>query len=174
MLRNLIIFTFYFFLYVNPATSDDLKIAYVDIDKVINQSSAGKHLTKQLEALNNDNIIKFKKKEKELADQEKKIIKQKNILSKEDFEKKVIILKKNVGIFKTNISVSRNEIEKKRREATTKILDVLNKILAEYSSKNSISLIMQKKNIVIGKSELDITSPILKLVNSQIKTVKLN
>ena len=83
-------------------------------------------------------------------------------------------MKKNVGIFKTNISVSRNEIEKKRREATTKILDVLNKILAEYSSKNSISLIMQKKNIVIGKSELDITSPILKLVNSQIKNVKLN
>ena len=46
--------------------------------------------------------------------------------------------------------------------------------MSEYSAKNSISLIIQKKNIVIGKSDLDITSQILKLVNAKIKSVKLN
>ena len=46
--------------------------------------------------------------------------------------------------------------------------------MSEYSSKNSISLIIQKKNIVIGKSDLDITSQILELVNAKIKSVKLN
>ena len=66
------------------------------------------------------------------------------------------------------------DLDKKRLEATAKILDILNPILSDYSSKNSISLIIQKKNIVIGKTELDITSQILKILNTKIKTVKLN
>tara|TARA_Y100001970_G_C13590430_1_gene535276 strand:+ start:56 stop:202 length:147 start_codon:yes stop_codon:yes gene_type:complete len=45
--------------------------------------------------------------------------------------------------------------------------------LAEYSTKNKISLIMEKKNVVIGKSELDITKNILELLNKKIKKVEL-
>ena len=173
MLKNLIIFIFSFFLYFNSAMSNDLKIVYVDIDKIINQSNAGKQVTKQLEILNNNNIKKFKQKEKGLADEEKKIIKQQNILSKEELEKKVLILQKKVKNFKSEINTSRKALEKKRLMATSEILKALNKIFTEYSSKNSIALIIQKKNIVIGKSELDITDLILTLVNEKIKNVKL-
>ena len=91
-----------------------------------------------------------------------------------EFEIKVKTLQKEIVSFKKNINISRNKLDSKRIEATTKILDVLNPILSEYSAKNSISLIIQKKNIVIGKSDLDITSQILKLVNAKIKSVKLN
>ena len=35
-------------------------------------------------------------------------------------------------------------------------------------------MIIQKKNIVIGKSELDITDQILELLNTKIKSIKLN
>jgi len=174
MFKKLLIIIFSFFLNFNLAVSDDLKIVYVDIDKIISQSTAGKKITKQLENLNNNNIKKFKKKEKEIEDEEKNIIKQKNILSKEEFEKKVKILQKNVINFKKDINTAGKDLDKKRLEATTKILNVLNPILSEYSSKNLISLIIQKKNIVVGKSELDITNQILKIVNSKIKSVKLN
>ena len=46
-------------------------------------------------------------------------------------------------------------------------------ILAEYSTKNKISLIMEKKNIVIGRTELDITKNILEMLNTKIKKVEL-
>ena len=174
MLKKLTIIIFSFLLYFNPATTDDLKIVYVDIDKIINQSNAGKEITKQLEKLNNNDIKKFKEEEEKLTKIEKDIIKQKNILSKEEFEIKVKTLQKEIVSFKKNINISRNKLDSKRIEATTKILDVLNPILSEYSAKNSISLIIQKKNIVIGKSELDITSRILEIVNKKIKKVKLN
>ena len=174
MLKKLTIIIFSFLLYFNPATTDDLKIVYVDIDKIINQSNAGKEITKQLEKLNNNDIKKFKEEEEKLTKIEKDIIKQKNILSKEEFEIKVKTLQKEIVSFKKNINISRNKLDSKRIEATTKILDVLNPILSEYSAKNSISLIIQKKNIVIGKSELDITSQILEIVNKKIKKVKLN
>ena len=174
MLKKLIIITFSFLLYSNSAKSNDLKIVYVDIDKVIYQSDAGKDVTKQLKNLNNNNIKKFKEKEIKLNNDETNIIKQKNILSKEEFEKKVITLQKEVKSFQKEINISRKNIDKKRLEGTTKILAVLNPVLSEYSIKNSISLIIQKKNIVIGKSDLDITSQILEIVNTKIKKVKIN
>ena len=174
MFKKLSIITFSFLLYFNQVISDDLKIVYVDVDNIINNSNAGKMITKQLEKLNNDNIKKFKIKETKLTDEEKNLLKQKNVLSKEELQNKVKILQKNVGNYKNEIKTARIDLDKKRINATTKILDVLNPILSEYSAKNSISLIIQKKNIVIGKSDLDITSQILKLVNAKIKSVKLN
>ena len=50
----------------------------------------------------------------------------------------------------------------------------LNKILGKYATDNSATLIIQKKNIVIGKTELDITKPILEIFNDEVKNVKLN
>ena len=174
MLKKLIIITFSFLLYFNSSISNDLKIVYVDIDKVINQSNAGKTITKQLEIINNSNLKKFKKIKEKLSEDETNIIKQKNILSKEEFDIKVKTLQKNIKNFKKDVNISRENLNKKKIEGTTQILTILNKILSEYSSKNSISLIIQKKNIVIGMTELDITTQILKIVNTKIKSVKLN
>jgi outer membrane protein len=173
MLKKLTIIIFSFLCF-NSVISDDLKIIYIDIDKIINQSNAGKQVTKQLEILNNNNIKKFKNKEKELTDEENNIIKQKNILSKEDFDLKVKNLQKNIASFRLNVKSSKEDINKKKIDATSQILNALNPILSEYSSKNSISLILQKKNIVIGMSELDKTDKILEFVNTKIKSVKLN
>ena len=172
MLKRILILIFSFLFYISSAASNDLKIVYVDIDKIINLSKAGKQVTKKLEDLNKNNIKKYKKIEKELTDEEKNLIKKKNILSKEEYEKKIITLQKNIKIFKKDINNSRKDLDKKRIEATTKILDILNPILAEYSSKNSISLMIQKKNIVMGKSELEITDQILELLNAKVKTIK--
>jgi len=174
MLKRLFTIIFLFLLYFNPSISDDLKIVYVDIDKVLIQSDAGKAITKQLENLNKNNIKKFKEQEKKIASNENDILKKKNILSEEEFKKKVNNLQIDIKNFKENINSARVDLDKKRIEATAKILDILNPILSDYSSKNSISLIIQKKNIVIGKTELDITSQILKILNTKIKTVKLN
>ena len=171
--KSLLIF-FSFFLYFNIALPEDLKIVYVDIDKIINESTAGKNILKQIKNINSKNTSKFKKKELELIEVEKKIISKKNVVSKEDFEKQATALNIDVANFKKEINISRNDLSKKRLKATKKILNVLNPILSEYSTKNSISLIIQKKNIIIGKSELDVTNQILDLVNAKIKSVKLN
>ena len=55
-----------------------------------------------------------------------------------------------------------------------KILKELKPILADYSKENSISLVLRKKNIIIGKNELDITDDIIQLLNNKIKEIKLN
>ena len=54
------------------------------------------------------------------------------------------------------------------------ILKTLSPILTEYSKNNNISIIMDKKNIIIGKTELNITKEILILLDEKIKKIKLN
>jgi len=173
MFRKLIIFFILPFLYFTPSISNDLKIAYVDMSRILNESSAGKNLTEQIKSLNTSNVNKYKKKEKELIIMEKDLLKKKNILSKEDFEAKVIALQTTIKKFKNDINVSRKDVESKRNKGTAKLFEFLNSILTDYSSKNSITLVLQKKNILIAKSELDITSQILELLNKKVKTIKL-
>ena len=77
MLRKLLIFSFSFILYFTTAISNNLKIVYVDIDKIINQSNAGKTISQQLKNFNKISIKKFKEREKKLTEEEKNIIKKK-------------------------------------------------------------------------------------------------
>ena len=67
-----------------------------------------------------------------------------------------------------------DSLTKKRVEAQNKLINVINPILADYSKKNSISMIIQKKNIIIGKSELEITDDILKILDKTLTTIDLN
>ena len=61
-----------------------------------------------------------------------------------------------------------------RIDATNKLILKLSPILQEYAKKNSVSLILQKKNIVMGKKEIEITDKILEITNEEIKDIKIN
>ena len=68
----------------------------------------------------------------------------------------------------TNINLS-----KKRAQGTADLVIIIQKILSEYSIKEDIAIIFQKKNIVIGKSNLEITTDILNILNDKHKTMKV-
>ena len=150
------------------------KIVYLDVEKIMQQSIAGKSIIAQLKKKREESISKFKKKEKDIIDKEKKLISQKNVLSKEEFESKIIELRKDISNYQKDRNKTLNEIGKSRIKATTKLITKLTPILEEYSKKNSIRIIVQKKNIVMGKKEDDITKDILELINQKVKNIKLD
>ena len=65
-----------------------------------------------------------------------------------------------------------DEINKINIKNTKKILKHLNPIITKYVEENSISIVLPKKNIIVGKKNLDITDTILKLFNGEIKTIE--
>ena len=150
------------------------KIVYLDVEKIMQQSTAGKSIIAQIKKKRESSISKFKKKEKDIIDKEKKLIAQKNVLSKEEFETKIIELRKEISNYQKDRNKTSNEIARSRVKASTKLISKLTPILEEYSKKNSIRIIVQKKNIVMGKKEDDITKDILELVNQKVKSIKLD
>ena len=128
--------------------AEEQKIVYLNVDKIMQQSIAGKSIKSQLEKLHSKNLEKFKKNDEILKNKEKKIIAQKNILSQEDFQKELKSLRTEIINFQKEQVKARDDINKLRIEATNKLILKLSPILEEYAKKNSISLILQKKKIL--------------------------
>ena len=166
-------FLIFFILIFTENLYADNKIIYIDINKIITNSESGKYLNDELKKINDANIKEFIKIEKDLKAEEENILKQKNILKESEFNAKVNELREKVKSYNEFKNNKNNDLKKLRDNAAKKILDILNTILGDYSAKNSISLIIDKKNIIIGKTELDVTKQIMELLNKKIKKVDL-
>tara|TARA_B100000378_G_scaffold255643_1_gene232849 strand:- start:243 stop:680 length:438 start_codon:yes stop_codon:yes gene_type:complete len=142
--------------------------------KIMNETEAGKSINKQLEKIHKINIKEFKKIEDELKEEEASIITQKNVLSKADYSKKINSLRLKANDYRKNRQDKINLLTKKRIEASSKLLENINPILSEYSKENGISIILPKKNIILAKTDLDITDKIIDIANSKIKEIDLN
>jgi outer membrane protein len=164
---------FFTFLLFSVQVSAENNIAYVDVDKILTISKVGKSIISQLEKIQKNTLEELKKNGDKLKSEETEIIAKKNILSKEDFQKEVNKLKQKVKQFAQIRSDKLKNLQEKKLNATAKVLDSLNPILLNYANKNSIAVILQKKNIVMGKKELDITDQILSIVNKEIKIFTL-
>ena len=160
--------------YVNISKSENLQIVYINMDNVMNQTVAGKSLQNQIDEIHKINISEFKKIEDNLKKEEAATISQKNILTQEEYKKKIDLLKIKVSDYKIKRKEKIDLVTNKRVEATSKFYDQITPILSEYSEKNEISIILRKKDIVLARTSLDITKEIIDIVNSKVKKIKLD
>ena len=165
------IFTIIIF-FTNTAFSEE-KILFIDMDRVISTSNSGVSILEQLNKLNKENILFFNKKEKTFKEKEVKLISQKNIISEADFKDKVNKLKTEINAYNQKKNKMINNFKKLKVDNTNKLSKSINIILIKYAEDNSISFILQKKNLIIGKTELDITDKIIKIVNKNVSKFKI-
>ena len=158
--------------FANTAFCEE-KISFIDMERVISTSNSGVSILEQLNKLNKENILLFKKEEKTFKEKEVKLISQKNIISEADFKSKVIQLKTEINDYNQKKNKMINNLNKLKLDNTNKLLKLINPILVKFSKDNSISFILQKKNLIIGKTELDITEKIIKIVNKKIPEFKI-
>ena len=172
-MNKILISILLFILFSVPGYSSE-KVVYLDVEKIMQESSPGKSISAQLKKKREKSISQLQKKEKDIVEKEKKLISQKNVLSKEEFQGKIKELRNDISDFQKARNKTSNEITKSRIKATKKLLAKLTPILEEYSKKNAIRIIVQKKHIVMGKKEDDITKDILELVNQRVKSIKID
>ena len=163
----------FFFIFSSPVISEQ-KIVFVDMDRLVSVSKSGASIFKQLNVINNKNLNSLKEEKKKLQQKEKKLIAQKNIISEADFQNKIEQFKIEINEYNKNKDKTIKNFNNLKINSTNKILKLINPILAKYSEDNSISIILQKKDLVIGKKELDITDEIIKIVNIQVKKFEIN
>ena len=159
---------FFFFITISQSFSE---IVYIDINKILNESTAGKKALGELEENINERNEFFSSTEKKLINEEKKIMTQKNILSEEDFNKKLLDLSNKVKNYNLNKNKKIKELNDKKINYRNKFIELLNPIIAKYASDNNIDIVIRKEHMIIGKTELDISEPILSIVNKEIKKI---
>ena len=172
MKKLLIIFFLICFQQLSFAVANT-NISIIDLNKVLEISNPGASILKQLKTQNDKILKNFEIENKKLNEKETKLISQKNILSKKDFEIKVNELRLEIDSFNKSRKNIFLDFKKLKINNTNKLLEMINVIIMKYSEENNISIILQKKKVVIGKSELEITDEIIKIINNEIKEFKI-
>ena len=167
-LKYILIFFLIFSSY-NTKTNAQSNVVFIDIDFLIQESIPGKKILKRIDEKNKEQTLIFKERENEIKKRENEIKKKQNILSEQEFMKEIDALKVDINIFNNEKKKTVNELNKFKVNEINLLLSNFNNIIKDYMDQNSIEIVINKKNLYIGKVSSDITKVILDKINQKIK-----
>ena len=150
------------------------KVVYIDMNRILNESKVGIFVEKELTKTHEAKLDNFKQIEEKLKKEEIGLISKRNIMAREDFDKKVKVLNEEAQKYQDERRKWFDGITVKRNNARAEVLESLDPILTEHFEQNQISIMLYKRNIAIGSSELDITDTIIDELNKKLPSIKLN
>ena len=160
-----LIFFFFNFINLNASAS----VSFIDLDYIFINSSAGKKFQEKLENDSKKIENKLKNEKKIIEDKKQQLSIKKNILSNEEYNKEFKLIEEQITLFNIDIQKLDENLKKINNEAKNLFLNEINKILTNYAKINSIDLIINKKNVVLGSNKFDITDDILIRFDKDIK-----
>ena len=159
----------FFIFLISTNLSNSKETAFVDIDYIVANSNIGKKVLENISKLDKKNIENLKKKNKSLQELEITIKNKKNVISEDAFNKEVISFQKKVQEFK----VEKNKIVKNfnnfKRKELENVFKKISPIINDYMEENSISVLLDSKNIFMGSKKSNLTEDILDRINKKFK-----
>ena len=168
-MKNKLLLLIFIFYTGNSYASD--KIAYININHILNNSKVGQSISKHIQEIKQKKIDEFKLIEKQLSIKKKDLDTKKNIIEKKEFDNEVNQLNQEIAKYRNDKKKFSNEIDNKKMKYTKIVLNSLNPIISKYVEDNSITIVFPKKSIIIAKKNLDITSPVMDLLDSQLEKI---
>lgn len=142
----------------------DSKIGYVDVQKAIQTTSAGRKAKDQLDG-------EFKKRkdvlDKKKADIEKMgqdLEKKKAVLSEEVFNKKQVELQEEMMKFQKSVAENQLEIQKKQQELVDPIVEKLKRIIEKVAKAEKYTMVIEKnpQSVLFAQKDADLTDEVIK------------
>ena len=164
ILNKIFLLIFIFFLKINVALSAE-NVAFIDMEFIIKNSNMGKIVLNKINDQNNENLEKLKLRESELNKKEVSIKSNRNILSKDELDKEIKELNKLLKKLREEKNIMVNEINKMKEKEFNNFYKQVNPIIQSYMEEKNIEILLDRKNIFIGKSNSNITEDILKIIN---------
>ena len=162
----------FFFIFSTQAFAEQ-KIVVLDMKYVLNSSTAGKGAQDFLKKKFNDNAKKFSKLEQLLKKEEMDLLGAKTNLTKEEYTKKSDSLRKKVIDYQSQRRASLDRIATQRAESRETLLKKVLPIVDSYIKENSISIVMDKKSMIGGLTEFDITKIIVEKLDKELPSLNL-
>ena len=150
-------------------SNSDEQIVYLDLENVVNNTKAGKSILSKLEKSKNSALLELEKKEKDLKKIGDEIKKQKNVISEDEFKKRLVEFRKKINNFKKNKEKVITEFNQKKEVEFGEFFKKITPIIEKYVSEKEIDIVLDKKNIFIASKKKDITKEIINIIDSKIK-----
>tara|TARA_A100001015_G_scaffold274034_1_gene330041 strand:- start:717 stop:1226 length:510 start_codon:yes stop_codon:yes gene_type:complete len=163
-----LLFLIVFFISINSA-SNASNIAYVNLDRILQNSNLGKKILTRIDQQKNIEKKKINERENNIKSLEEEIKNKQNIISKDEFNKELSKLRKSINELQSYKKQVYNNFEKSKNDEIILFFDQINPYVQDYLKENSIDILFNNKNIVIGKDSLDITDKLINIINDSIK-----
>jgi len=146
---------------------------FIDMQRILNQSKAGKEAQDFLKKKIITEDKKIKKEGELLKKEEIDLIAKKKTLSADEYKKTLNQLREKNIKFQRKRGNLTKAITTQRAEARNNLLKAIDSILTKYMLENNIQIIIYRKYIVMANSKLDLTDKILEILNKELKSLNL-
>ena len=147
------------------------KIAFIDLNFIMNNSVAGTSMNAFINNLSEEKNNDFKVIENEIKKDENELISKKNIIEESIYNKKVNEIRMRINDYKLKRQKFNKNLNEKKIKYNNLLLEKLNPIISNYVEQNSITVVLPKKMIIIGKKDLDITKQILEALDKSVQKI---
>ncbi len=171
-IKNFLFIIIFIFLSISSLNAKD-KVAYIDIDYILNNTLVGKSTLNSLKKDEELKINKYKSKDENFKIKENKILAKKNLVSNEEITKELKLLKVEFDKYRNRKIKEVEKLKVKRNRNIVNLLNQINPIIEKYMAENSIYMLIDKKNVFIANKNYDITKNLIELIDNQIKTIEI-
>lgn len=161
MLRNMMIFA----LMLLPfAAQADVKIGYIDMQKAIQETGAGKKAKKELEDEFNKKKKDLEKMEADIKKKGEDFEKRSGVMNEDARNKKQAELQGDMRKYQETAGKAQMEIQKRERDLTQPIVTKLREILEGIAKKDDYTVVLEKaeNSVMWAKKEIDLTERVVK------------
>jgi outer membrane protein len=145
--------------------ADATKIGFIDLQRALLESNAGKKARADLEVLEKSKKTVIDEKVKAINKVEEELTKQASALSSDARKTKEEELERHKRDLQRLVEDARVEIQKKEAELTEAILKDMSDVVEEFAKEEGYTVIFRSEVLLYAKKDVDITEVVVKKFN---------
>jgi Skp family chaperone for outer membrane proteins len=150
------------------------QIAVVDIEAILESSIAIQHMRKQITGISAEIQVEASSQELNLKNLEGELIKQREILSEDDFKQKVATFNKQVSETQKELRLKKLSLEQAHSESVAVVHNAIIEVIANLAKKYDFTLVLPSTQVLFVNNDLNITLEVISNLNNKLKVVKVN
>lgn len=157
---------------VSSHAADTVKFGSIDLQKVLNESEAGKKAKSDLETLIKSKESVIEEKGKAIEKLKGELEKQASVLSAGAKKSKEDELEKLLREYQRIVQDSQAEVKKKEGELTEAIIKDIREMVDKIGAEEGYTLIIERGMVLYSNKGIDITDAVIKKYNESGKSKK--
>jgi len=163
-----------FFRSISAYGESSAKIAVVDVESILENSSAIGSIRKSINELTKTIENEISEQEKEYKKRQQELLELQKTVSQEKFDSLVLKFNKNVSKIQKHIQQKKIALEYARSQAIEVVHQKTISIIGDLAKKYSFDIVLPTSQVLYVKSELNITPEVISQLNDSLKEVPIN
>lgn len=157
--------------FATAARAADLKLGYVDLQRALNESEAGKAAKERFKVQVDRLQVDLKKKKDALDGMKEQLEKKASVMKAEEARNLESDYQKKLRDFERAYKDSQGELQQKDNELTVELLKELQVVIEEFGKEQGYSIILEQSSssVLYGSADLDLTDQIIARYNARKK-----